>query len=300
MTPHHGAALALSLAVLAGAAFAAPGHPPWRSPASPGLRSYRYEVIETANGQVEKGYRADFDLKTGRDGVIDARVLTAAERATARLGPGCRDRRLQARHACAADRPASVRLWPVKQAGRPRWRRILADSAPDAGVPAADGHPRRGDHPGGGRTSRRRALRKVGDRATYDGFNAAFNRSGRSIKETSPRRRGACLCRRRRRHHRLGAGPGRSGSSRVGPQNQTIGLKGTEHFAFRVQIDTRTGALISGRTTYDDLDLAMHLTGVPDDKLPRQKITRAVRFCPASRVAIALPLALQGRGRRRH
>ncbi len=282
MTPHHGAALALSLAVLAGAAFAAPGHPPWRSPASPGLRSYRYEVIETANGQVEKGYRADFDLKTGRDGVIDARVLTAAETSDGKVWApvAVTDDCKHAMHAPPTGL-ASVRLWPVKQAGTAALgAEFLADCAPDAVflpltdilnvaiIPVAPNF-------------KARALRKVGDRATYDGFNAAFNRSGRSMKETSPGGE-VSLASVEGGVATIDWAPALADLDLLesGPQNQTIGLKGTEHFAFRVQIDTRTGALISGRTTYDDLDLAMHLTGVPDDKLPRQKITRAVTILP--------------------
>jgi hypothetical protein len=61
---------------------------------------------------------------------------------------------------------------------------------------------------------------------------------------------------------------------------QPLTLKGTEHYAFRVEIDQRTGVIVRAHTTYDDLDLLVQMAGLPADKAPRVKITRAVTIEP--------------------
>jgi hypothetical protein len=56
-----------------------------------------------------------------------------------------------------------------------------------------------------------------------------------------------------------------------------VRLKGTEHFAFRVEVDRRTGAIARAIASYDNLD--MKIVGAPDS-VPNLKITRAVSIEP--------------------
>ena len=65
-----------------------------------------------------------------------------------------------------------------------------------------------------------------------------------------------------------------------GPQGEAINLQGTEHFAFRLEIAARTGALLRARTTYDDLKLIVVLPGVPEAQSPHEAISRTVTIDP--------------------
>jgi hypothetical protein len=56
-----------------------------------------------------------------------------------------------------------------------------------------------------------------------------------------------------------------------------VRLKGTEHFAFRVDVDRRSGAIARAVVNYDNLD--MKIVGGPDS-MPNLKITRVVSIEP--------------------
>ncbi|HEY1752836.1 MAG TPA: hypothetical protein VGG29_16375 [Caulobacteraceae bacterium] len=55
---------------------------------------------------------------------------------------------------------------------------------------------------------------------------------------------------------------------------------GTEHWAFRLTLDARTGALIEAHTPYDSLDLKAHAAGMPEGASAPVKITRTVSITP--------------------
>src|SRR5207248_350155 len=69
---HRAVAAALLLAGTAGWAA-----PPFRQTATPGVRHYRYTVVQTINHTIQRGYRVDFDLASGADGSLDAILLSS-------------------------------------------------------------------------------------------------------------------------------------------------------------------------------------------------------------------------------
>src|ERR1019366_6862241 len=100
------------------------------------------------------------------------------------------------------------------------------------------------------------ALGRVGDEVRYQGFIGAFDRAGQTMKETS---HGGKLSLISLRNDRAtidwAPDPADLDLTQLGPQGQPLNLQGTEHWAFRLEIDSRSGALVRARTTYDDLDL---------------------------------------------
>jgi hypothetical protein len=57
---------------------------------------------------------------------------------------------------------------------------------------------------------------------------------------------------------------------------QSVTLDGTERFAFRLEIDARSGVLERATTLYDDLDVAMTMADLPADQHPHMHIQRQV------------------------
>jgi hypothetical protein len=124
-------------------------------------------------------------------------------------------------------------------------------------------------------------LKKAGDTAAYPAFTAHFDRADETLTETahggevklvSLDKRTAVID--------WSPAPADLDLTEHPAPAQTVNLKGTEHWAFRLEFDARTGALLRARTTYDDLDLKVKLDGVPADKAPRVAITRAVTVEP--------------------
>jgi hypothetical protein len=281
MTKRHRLAGAFGLVGLAWAAVAS-AQPPWRAPPFPGLRAYRYEVIESFNGRVETGYRVDFDLDTSGGGTIDALVRSADESQDGKtwtavaVGEACR----LAMHAPPGGL-ARVRLWPVADnADGGLGASFLDTCAPSAVFLPLTDIVNVVIIPVSSKFGAAK-LRRVGDSASYDGFTAGFDRAGQRLRETSPGGQISLVSQENGRTT-LDWAPSLADLSlqEPGPRGRSIDLRGKEHFAFRVEIDTRSGALVSAHTTYDDLDLAMHIADVPADKLPRQAITRAVDIRP--------------------
>lgn len=271
-------ALALSLAVsVAALATAAHAKPAIRYRPAPGVYAYRYAVNETVNGQPAHGYRTDFDLRVNRDGTIDAVVRAAQETdgktwSAVKVPADC----LAKMHA-PKDGLAEVRLWPSQADTTKALGGSFLDDCAPAGVffpltdilnvvviTVADA-----DLPN--------KLRKPGDVATFKGFTAAYDRAGEGLKETTHGGKTTLIS----------IEPTRAtldwqpelADLELGehtPQGQPMKMIGTEHWAFRVEINPRTGALIRSNSTYDDLDLTVHMQGLPEDKAPKVKITRAV------------------------
>jgi len=124
-------------------------------------------------------------------------------------------------------------------------------------------------------------LRRVSDEARYEAFTGAFDRGQDHMKEVA---NGGTV-----KLMSLDRGQGVIDwapeladltLAEHGPQGQPIGLQGTEHWAFRLTLDRRSGALVRAQTTYDDLDLAMTMAGAPPGGLPRLKIARVVTIEP--------------------
>jgi hypothetical protein len=277
MKPICYAVLALSLATTAGAQAA--DRPPFRTSPLPGLHAYSYEVIETINGKVQAGYRMKFDLETSAAGATDAIVRSAEQL------QGGAWQAVTATDACksAMRAPAGglarVRLWPAAEGVSKGLGSGFLDTCAPAGVffPLTDilnvavipASP----------TFSVGKLRRAGDHAHYDGFDAEYQRNGESLKETTHGGEVSLVS--------LGSqavidwAPATAELDLVeNAGGQPVHLKGTEHFAFRVTLDTRTGALIEAHTTYDDLDLVARMANMPEGPGMPQKITRAVAINP--------------------
>ncbi len=280
MKPIHRRALALSLAAgvtgLAGAAWCAP----IRLAPKPGNYAYRYAVDENIVGTGMRGYRTDFDLMANADGSIDAVIRASKEFDgktwnTVTVADDCR-----AKMHAPPGALARARLWPLAEGAATGLGSQFLDVCAPAGVffPFTD-ILNVAVITVSGRFGADK-LKKTGDTAHYDGFTATYDRNGEGLKEVT---HGGTV--------KLVALDGRRTVIDWAPepadldldehaQGQPIHLHGTEHYAFELELDRRTGALIRAHTTYDDLDLLVQMAGLPADKAPRQKITRTVTIEP--------------------
>jgi hypothetical protein len=245
---------------------------PFRAMPAPGVRHYVYTVSQTVNGRTHNGYRTEFDLDT-RNETIVAIVRSTSELNGAEWKPVVPDAACRAAMHGNEKRLARVTLYPLPpQVAHSLNDSFLATCAPPAVffpltdilnaaiIPVSS-------------EFRAPELTKVGQVLTYAGFHAAFDRPSQSIEETS---RG-----------------GQTRLAALGVQRATIDweplpaditiieramqqpmtLKGTEHFAFRVEVDRRSGAIERAVTTFDNLDLA--IVGVPPS-VPHVRISRRV------------------------
>jgi len=248
--------------------------PIYRHNPSAGLRSYRYQATETVLGGPARGYRTDFDLEYS-GGAICALVRKSSVLdgiwKPVEPDPSCR----AAMHG-GKTILARVKLSPLSpDAGKTLGASFLPMCAPP-GIffPLTDilnvvivPSPH----------FRATELRKVGQSLSYKSFDAAFDRSGIALKETSP---GGEI--------ELAAIDARRAVIEWKPalaelelvehsRTSAVTLRGTEQFAFRVEINRHTGAIERARTINDDLDLK--IVGAADTN-PHVRITRTVTIDP--------------------
>jgi hypothetical protein len=270
--------LGLAIAIAAGLAAGAATRPPRLTPTA-GSTLFRYEVRQTMAGEVS-GWRTKYRLQTdGHRGavaiVLQSEALDHGAWSPVTVDPGCR----AAMHAGPGEL-AEVRLSPLSPEAAKLGDAFLALCAPP-GVfnPITDllnvtliqtSTSFRID-----------ALRRAGDTAQFAGFSTSLSRPTLEMSETSA---GGEIT-------LVGVEEGRAlvdwkpTPSRLHLVNrlasgQQVPLDGTEHFAFRLEIDVSTGALRSAHTLYDDLDLTAAVPGVPTNRQPRLKITREVAIVP--------------------
>jgi hypothetical protein len=265
-------ALAAALAATAAAAAYADGPAPVRAIPAPGVRHYLYEVIETVNGARHGGWRTEFDFVSS-NGAIDAVVRKTSSFNGKIWEPVTVDDACRAAMHGSADSLARVRLWPLPPEAARKLDSTFLDTCAPAGIffPLTDilnvavipASP----------SFRTRELRQVGQTLHYEGFEAAFDHAGEAIKETS---HGGEV--------RLAALDPRRAVIDWRPdladlemteraQKPPMTLKGTEHWAFRLELDRASGAIVRAETIYDDLDLA--IVGAPPGA-PKVKISRSV------------------------
>jgi hypothetical protein len=268
----------LALALASGLAVEAATRPPRLTPTS-GSTLFRYEVRQTIGGEVS-GWRMNYRLQTdGRGGavavVLQSEALDHGAWSPVTVDPSCRT----AMHAGPGEL-AEVRLAPLSTEAAALGDAFLALCAP-SGVfnPITDilnvaliqtSKPFRID-----------ALRRDGDTVAFAGFSTSLSRPTLEMSEASD---GGEIS-------LVGVEEGRAlvdwkpTPSRLHlvnklPSGQQVPLDGTEHFAFRLEIDARTGQLRSAHSLYDDLDLTAAVAGLPADRQPRLKITREVAIAP--------------------
>jgi hypothetical protein len=259
--------IAAALAVPAGAAPLFPATP------KPGTSHYLYQVVQTINGTTHHGWRTEFDLEAS-NGAVYAVIRKAAELGDAGWKPiaAVDDTCRAAMH---GDRTslARVKIYPLsEETAKDLGPSFMAACAPGGiffpltdilNVAIIPLSPR----------FRTNELRAVGQSLRYPGFVAAFDRAGEKIRETSSG--GAVV---------LAALEGgravidwRPDLADLDMNEQAskppVALKGTEHWAFRLEIDRKTGIVERASTSYDDLDLAV--VGAPAS-VPHVRISRSV------------------------
>jgi len=271
----------LALSLLAGGQVQAAEGRLLPSKPAPGLRAYTYEVAEVVNGKFTQGYRMAFDLQTGPDGAIDALVRAAEATTDAKTwqAVAVSDACKVATHAPSGGL-ARVRLWPMSPEAAKAMGPAFLDTCAPAGVffPITDIvnvaviplTP----------TFKVETLKRKGDTAHYEGFNAHYDRAGETLTEITHGGEVSLLS--------LEGGkvvidwaPAMADLDLVEKAGgQPVHLVGTEHFAFRVTLNATTGALVEAHTIYDDLDLKAHMAGMPDGVTTPVKISRTVTIKP--------------------
>lgn len=263
------------LALLATAA--APGpQPVYRVKPLPGAHHYLYEVIETVNGARHGGWRTEFDLVSA-NGNVDAVVRNTSQFTAKRWEPVTVEAACRTAMHGGADSLARVRLWPLPAGSTAKLGASFLDTCAPPGVffPLTDilnvaVIPY-------SLTFHTQDLRAVGQSERYEGFEAAYDRGGEAIKETT---HGGEVRLAALDPHRavIDWRPDLADLELTeGAQKPPMTLKGTEHWAFRLELDRASGAILRAQTTYDDLDLA--IVGAPPN-VPRVKITRSVLIEP--------------------
>jgi hypothetical protein len=254
---------------------AAAGGPAFRAPPAPGVRHYVYRATETVVGGPVHGYRTEFDLETSGGAIyaiVRKSVVLDGTWKPVEPDAACR----AAMHGDGTSL-ARVKLSPLTpDAAKSLGQSFLAMCAPPgiffpltdilnvALIPTSE-------------RFRAAELKTVGQSLTYPGFEAAFDRSGIGIKETSPGGE-ISLVSLDPQHAVLDWKPAAADLELVeGANKPPVTLKGTEHFAFRVDVDRKTGAILRAATTYDDLD--MKVMGAPDS-IPHVRISRTVTIAP--------------------
>jgi hypothetical protein len=246
-------------------------------PAEPrdGTRHYLYRATEMAGAHQSGGYRTEFDLETS--GGATYAVIRKSSVFDGAWKPVEPDAKCRAAMHGDKSSLARVKLSPMDpEAAKTLGESFLPMCAPPgvffpltdilnvAIIPTSD-------------RFRASELRKTGDSLAYPGFDAAFDRSGIAMRETSP---GGEIKLSMLDKHRavLDWQPAIADLELIEQAHQPpVHLKGTEHFAFRVEVDRKTGFIERAAATYDNLNLKV--IGAPDS-LPPLQITRTVTIDP--------------------
>jgi len=247
--------------------------PIYRQTPAPSVRGYVYESTETVPGRPGHGYRTEFDLQNSGGTVYaivrKSMVLDGSWKAV-EPDDACR----AAMHGDESSL-ARVKLSPLSaEAARTLGDSFLATCAPPGVffpltdilnvvlIPTAH--------------FRATELRTVGQSLRYPGFAAAFDR-GVAIKETSPGGE-ISLTSLDHRYAVLDWKPDLAHLEIVEKASKPpVTLVGTEHFAFRVVVDRKTGLLERAAASFDELD--MKVVDAPDS-VPHVHITRTVEIRP--------------------
>lgn len=250
--------------------------PPFRLVPTPGVRHYRYTVVQTINRTTQRGYRADFDLEADRAGNIDAvmissEALSNGSWTAARVDPACRT----AMHGDARA-IARVRLWPLSPAVAADLGGAFLDTCapPDVFFPLTD-ILNAVVIPLSSRFQVQ-ALRRQGQSVHYPGFLTTYHRAGEGLREETDGGdvRLTTLDRRRAVIDWLPLPARLDLDERA--DTPPVHLQGTEHWSFRLVLDHRSGAILDAHTLYDNLDLAV--AGAP--AAPHVMISRVVTILP--------------------
>jgi hypothetical protein len=246
-------------------------------PAQPksGTRHYLYQATEKSGDHQTGGYRTEFDLETS--GGATYAIIRKSSVYDGAWKPVEPDAKCRAAMHGDSTSLARVKLSPMDpETAKNLGESFLPMCAPPgvffpltdilnvAIIPTSD-------------RFRASELRTVGQSLNYPGFDAAFDRSGIGFKETSPG--GAIKLSMLDKHSAvLDWQPATADLELIEKANQPpVHLKGTESFAFRVDVDRKTGFINRAAAMFDNLD--MKVIGAPDS-FPHLHITRMVTIDP--------------------
>ena len=268
--------LAISAATLASPAAGAPST--WRSVPTAGTHAYRYEVHEI-NGPSTHGYRTDFRLKSDGKGGLIAEIAQSATYDGKTYTPVSIDAACAKAMGAGPGRLASVRLSPLSAEQAKLGDAFLASCAPAAVfLPLTDilnvALIQSSDR------FHAADLRSIGQANAFAGFSTSLDRAGIAMQESSDRGQ-TSLASLEGGHATIDWKPDPAKLDLV-EQNggQPVKLDGTEHFAFRLVVDARSGWLERADSLYDDLDMAVAIPNVPSGTSPRVAIKRIVSIEP--------------------
>ena len=253
---------------------ASAGDVPYPQSPRPGVHHYVYQATETVVGGPVHGYRTEFDLEYS-NGAVTAVIRSAS------VSDGNRSKPVELDAACRTAMHgdsaslARVQLMPLPPAAKALGEPFLSMCAP-AGIffPLTDilnvvlipsEH------------FSATGLKSVGQSLAFPGFDAEFDRAGIAIKETSSGGDVTLVAVDRGRAV-LDWKPAPADLEIFEhANNPPIRMRGKENFAFRTEIDRKTGTIVRAGTTYDNLD--MKIVGAPDS-VPHLKIVRAASIEP--------------------
>jgi hypothetical protein len=261
------------LAVLASTIVtAAAPHSIYRTVPAPGVRHYVYQVDQTINGTTHKGYRTEFDLET-ESGAVFANIRSTAELVNGAWKPVVPDAGCRKELNGGSSSLARLQLYPIDPAkAHDLGASFLALCAPPAVffpltdivnvvvIPLAA-------------PFRASELRKVGDKVSFTGFDAGYDRAGEQLRERSHGGETSLVSLDSRRA---------TLEWRPLPADLTLvekatkpptTMQGSEHFAFRLDVERQTGAIERASTIFDDLDL--RIVGAPAN-VPHVRVSRTV------------------------
>jgi hypothetical protein len=252
--------------------------PPFAAQAQPGVTRYHYELVEHISNQPDKGYRLDYDLAVGRDhGVVaivhHASELTAGASHDVSVDPAC----AQALHARSGEL-ARVTLWPLDPAAAT----AMNESFMAMCAPAAIFYPitdilnvvlvQSSDR------FKLATLRRPGDQARFEGYSTHFSRLGAIVQVSA--QGGSTTLTSFDPHNVVVDWASDPMSINIihlaDSASPEVHLGGVENFAFRLQIDPRTGIVQNATATHDELNLVVAIPGMAPSLAPRLQITRAV------------------------
>jgi hypothetical protein len=266
----------MTMIVLASMFAATAGNVPYRQAPAPGVHHYVYQVNQTINGTTHKGYRTEFDLET-KSGAVFADIRSTSELVNGAWKPVVPDPSCRKQLNGGPSSLARLQLYPIDPAkAHDLGSSFLALCAPPAiFFPLTDilnvmVIPY-------GSAFRAKELKKVGDVDTFSGFDAGYDRAGEQLRESSHGGETRLIALDSNRAT-LEWRPLPSDLTLVEKaMNPPTTMQGVERFAFRVDVERRTGAIERASTIYDDLDLK--IVGGPDN-IPHVRISRVVTIEP--------------------
>jgi hypothetical protein len=279
------AATSLAAAAVIASSLAAPAQakPPWRTPWAAASRAYRYEATQGDPAAAPAaGQRVDFRLATDAHGGVVAHILAGEILSGGAWKPLAIDASCREALSAQPGEVAEVRLQPLSPDAAKLGGAFMATCAPDdlfnpmtdilnvaLIINAEQFHAR--------------DLTRAGQTVSFPGLSTSLDRGDFAMSESSGTGE-VTLVALDRATATLDWKPSLSKLEMTkGAGAARLPMSGTEHFAFRVTLDRRTGLLTEAHTLYDDIAMTVAVPGLAADKRPHIAIRRLVSITPLAR-----------------